>query len=59
MFLPYAHGRGGVLIQPADMSKVKSRALLAMEEQVESQLKQIYGQVEILAAVTRTRGFSG
>jgi hypothetical protein len=51
--LPYAHERGGVLIQPEDMGKTKSRALLAMEEQVGSQLQQIYGQVEILAKQAR------
>jgi hypothetical protein len=52
--LPYAHERGGVAILPEDMGKTKARAVQAMEEQVGSQLKQIYGQVEILARQAQT-----
>lgn len=47
--LPYAHERGGVAIRPEDMGKAKGRAVQAMEEQVGTQLRQIYGQVEVLA----------
>jgi hypothetical protein len=47
--LPYAHSVSGALIKPEDMGKVKSRGLSAMEKQTENQLKQIYGQIEILA----------
>lgn len=47
--LPYAHTVGGVAIRPVDRGKIKSRALTAMEEQTQTQLKQIYEQIEILA----------
>jgi hypothetical protein len=51
--LPYAHERGGVAIAPEDVGKAKARGIQAMEEQVSSQLKQIYGQVEVLARQAR------
>lgn len=47
--LPYAHMRGGFVIQPEDMGRVKGLAIEAMEGQVSEQLKQIYAQVETLA----------
>lgn len=47
--LSYAHQRGGFIVRPEDMGKVKGKALEAMEYQVEAQLKQIYQQVETLA----------
>ncbi len=47
--LPYAHNVGGVAIKPIDRGKVRSRALMAMEEQTNVQLKQIYEQIEVLA----------
>ncbi|MDZ4788876.1 MAG: DUF2452 domain-containing protein [Blastochloris sp.] len=47
--LSYAHQRGGFIVRPEDMGKVKGKALEAMEYQVETQLKQIYQQVETLA----------
>lgn len=47
--LPYAHMRGGFPIKPDDIGKAKGIAVTAMEEQVQIQLKQIYGQVETLA----------
>lgn len=47
--LPYGHHVGGFAIKPIDKGRVRSRALLAMEEQTNSQLKQIYEQIEILA----------
>lgn len=47
--LPYAHMRGGFPVKPDDIGKAKGIAITAMEEQVQIQLKQIYGQVETLA----------
>lgn len=47
--LPYAHMRGGFVIQPEDMGRTKGLAIEAMEGQVSEQLKQIYEQVETLA----------
>ncbi|MEM7551418.1 MAG: DUF2452 domain-containing protein [Bacteroidota bacterium] len=46
--LPYAHHAGSALIKPEDEGKIKGKALMAMEEQTNHQLKQIYGQVETL-----------
>ena len=48
-FLPYAHHAGSALIKPEDEGKLKSRALRAMEDQTEAQLKQIYEQMQLLA----------
>jgi hypothetical protein len=47
--LPYAHTSGSALIKPEDMGKTKSRALLAMQEQTDIQLQQIYAQMRLLA----------
>jgi hypothetical protein len=47
--LPYAHHVASALIRPEDMGKVKVRALTAMEEQTNLQLKQIQEQIELLA----------
>lgn len=47
--LPYAHMRGGFPVKPEDVGRAKGLAVTAMEEQVQIQLKQIYGQVETLA----------
>jgi hypothetical protein len=47
--LSYAHQRGGFIVRPEDMGKVKGKAIEAMEYQVEAQMKQIYQQVETLA----------
>lgn len=41
--------RGGFPVKPEDIGKAKGIAITAMEEQVQVQLKQIYGQVETLA----------
>ncbi len=45
----FAHHVGSALIRPADMGKVKSRALNAMEQQTHLQMKQIFEQMEKLA----------
>jgi hypothetical protein len=47
--IAYAHNLGSALIKPEDMGKVKSRAYQAMEQQTQTQLKQIYDQIEVLA----------
>lgn len=46
--LPYAHTRGSVLIRPEDKGKLKGRAMAAMYDQTERQIRQIYEQVELL-----------
>jgi len=46
--LPYAHHVGSGIIRPDDMGKVKSNALLAMEQQTNMQLKQIEEQIKLL-----------
>lgn len=48
--VPFAHHVGSALIRPEDMGKVKSRALGAMEEQTHLQMRQIFEQMEQLAA---------
>ncbi len=48
--LTYAHTVGSAVIRPEDMGKVKSRALLAMEEQTNMQMQQLKEQIELLAA---------
>lgn len=47
--ITYAHNVGSALIKPEDMGRVKSRAYQAMEQQTQTQLKQIYDQIEVLA----------
>ena len=51
--LPYAHHVSSALVRPEDMGKVKVRALTAMEEQTNLQLKQIHEQIELLAKQAR------
>ena len=45
---PYSHHVGGVVINPEDTGKIKSRALTAMREQTNIQMTQIQKQVELL-----------
>jgi len=52
--LPYAHTVGSAVIRPEDKGKSKARALVAMEQQTERQLQQIYGQIQTLAEQART-----
>ena len=47
--LEYAHHVGSALIKPEDSGKIKSRALTAMREQTNMQVKNIYEQMQILA----------
>ena len=47
--LPYAHTIGAPVIKPVDKGKVKGRAMAAMNQQVESQMSQLYEQMQLLA----------
>ncbi len=47
--LPYAHTAGGAVIKPNDMGKVKGRSMLAMRQQTDRQMNQLYEQMEVLA----------
>lgn len=47
--LPYAHTVGGAVIKPTKEGVVRSRALSAMEEQTDQQLRQIKEQIDLLA----------
>ncbi len=47
--LPYAHHVGSVPIKPTDKGKIKGRAMSAMYQQTDRQLKQIYEQIKTLA----------
>lgn len=47
--MAYAHTAGGAVIRPDDMGKVKSRSLLAMRQQTDIQLAQLYQQMQLLA----------
>ena len=47
--LPYAHTAGGAVIKPDDMGKIKGRSVLAMRQQTDRQMNQLYEQMEVLA----------
>jgi hypothetical protein len=47
--MAYAHSAGGAIVKPDDMGKVKGKAVLAMHQQSERQLNQVYQQMAILA----------
>jgi hypothetical protein len=47
--LPYAHTVGGPVIKPEDKGKIRGRAMAAMQQQTDMQLRQIYRQIELLA----------
>jgi hypothetical protein len=47
--LPYAHTSGSAVIKPEDMGKTKGRAVLAMRQQTDRQMNQLYEQMEVLA----------
>ena len=47
--LPYAHTAGGAIVRPEDMGKVKGRSVLAMRQQTDRQMNQLYEQMEVLA----------
>ncbi|MEZ4903632.1 MAG: DUF2452 domain-containing protein [Spirosomataceae bacterium] len=47
--MAYAHSVGGAVIKPIDLGKTKGKAVLAMRQQTERQLNQIYQQMAVLA----------
>lgn len=47
--LPYAHTAGSAVIKPEDLGKVKGRSVLAMRQQTDRQMNQLYEQMETLA----------
>ena len=47
--LTYAHTAGGAVIKPDDMGKIKGRSVLAMRQQTDRQMNQLYEQMEVLA----------
>jgi hypothetical protein len=46
--LPYAHNVGSAIIFPEDKDRIKTKAMAAMVEQTNVQMKQIYEQMELL-----------
>lgn len=46
--LPYAHNVSSAVIFPEDKDRIKSKAMSAMVEQTNVQMKQIYDQMELL-----------
>ena len=51
--LPYAHTVGGAVIVPTEKGIIRSKALVAMEQQTEMQLDQIKEQINLLAKQAR------
>ncbi|GAB3181619.1 DUF2452 domain-containing protein [Telluribacter humicola] len=47
--MEYGHTVGGAVIRPEDMGKIKSRSVLAMRQQTDLQMAQIYKQMQLLA----------
>ena len=47
--LPYAHTAGSAVIKPEDIGKSKGRSILAMRQQTDRQMNQLYEQMEVLA----------
>ena len=46
--LPYAHTSGGAVIKPEDMGKIRGKSVLAMHQQTDTQMGQLYEQMETL-----------
>ncbi len=47
--MEYAHNVGSFVVEKLNVDEIKNTALLAMQQQTERQLSQIYEQVELLA----------
>lgn len=47
--LTFPHHSGSAIIKPTDKGKIKGRAVAAMHQQTESQMGQIYEQMQLLA----------
>ncbi len=52
--IPFPHTVGGAMIKPEDKGKIKGRALSAMYDQTEMDMKQIYEQMQLLADQAKT-----
>ncbi|MEK6481870.1 DUF2452 domain-containing protein [Catalinimonas sp. 4WD22] len=46
--LAFPHTVGGALIKPEDRGKIKGRAVSAMHQQTDRQMKQLYDQMQVL-----------
>jgi len=46
--ISFPHNLGSAVIKPEDMGKAKGRAVTAMKEQTNEQLKQLYDQIQVL-----------
>ena len=49
--LPYAHTSGGAVIKPEDLGKIRGKSVLAMHQQTDNQMQQLYDQMETLVPV--------
>ncbi|GAA5041531.1 hypothetical protein GCM10011506_43290 [Marivirga lumbricoides] len=47
--IEFPHHSGSALIKPEDKGKIKGRAVAAMHQQTESQMNQLYEQMQLLA----------
>lgn len=47
--IEFPHHSGSALIKPEDKGKIKGRAVAAMHQQTESQMSQLYEQMQLLA----------
>ncbi|MFA0964234.1 DUF2452 domain-containing protein [Roseivirga sp. BDSF3-8] len=47
--IAFPHHSGSAMIKPEDKGKLKGRAVSAMEQQTDRQLKQLYEQMQLLA----------
>lgn len=52
--IAFPHTVGGAMIKPEDKGKIKGRALSAMYDQTEMDMKQIYEQMQLLADQAKT-----
>lgn len=51
--LPYAHTSGGAVIRPEDQGKIRGRSVKAMRQQTETQMNQLYRQMQVLVEQAR------
>ncbi|TAE72204.1 MAG: DUF2452 domain-containing protein [Bacteroidetes bacterium] len=47
--LPYAHTAGGAVIKPTEQGVIKGKAMSAMEQQTDKQMRQLYEQMQTLS----------
>jgi hypothetical protein len=48
--IAFPHHAGSAIIKPSDKGKIKGRAVAAMHQQTETQMSQIYEQMQLLAS---------